>query len=122
VSIERLGNALPENEDAYAGTSGSAAPRGDVDPDPKGVRLATEGQDEAVEFVRFCYRRRAVAWPELYDEMCGVAARGDFRGMTYEHLERLGIGFALYALPALAALVARVIAEERSAPRLAAAI
>jgi hypothetical protein len=71
------------------------------------------GDEEAVEFVRFCYRRRAVAWPELYDEMCGVAARGDYRGMSYEQLEHLGIGFGLQALPRLAAMVARVIAEER---------
>jgi hypothetical protein len=26
--------------------------------------------DEALDFVRFCYRRRHVAWPDLYDEMC----------------------------------------------------
>ena len=69
--------------------------------------------DEAVEFVRFCYRRRSVAWPELYDEMCAVAARGDFRGMGYEQLEGLGIRFALAALPRLADVAAQVIAEER---------
>ena len=28
---------------------------------------------DAVEFVKFCYQRRKVGWPELYDEMCGVA-------------------------------------------------
>ncbi len=78
--------------------------------DPVGGR-----DDEAVEFVRFCYRRRSVAWPELYDEMCGVAARGDYRGMSYEQLEGLGIGLALQALPRLAAMVARVVAEERAA-------
>jgi hypothetical protein len=63
--------------------------------------------------VRFCYRRRAVAWPELYDEMCAVAARGDYRGMGYEQLERAGIGLALTALPRLAEMSERVIAEER---------
>jgi hypothetical protein len=68
----------------------------------------------AREFVRFCYRRRSVTWPELYDEMCAVAARGDYRGMDYEQLERAGIRFALAALPGLADLVARVIAEECS--------
>ena len=75
---------------------------GDGDPDA-----------EAAAFVRFCYRRRAVQWPELYDEMCAVAARGEYRGMDYEQLQGLGIGFALAALPGLAALSARVIAEER---------
>jgi hypothetical protein len=68
---------------------------------------------EAVAFVRFCYRRRSVAWPELYDEMCAVAARGYYRGLGYEQLEGLGIRFALTALPRLAEMVARVIAEER---------
>lgn len=75
---------------------------GDVDPEA-----------EAKDFVRFCYRRRAVAWPELYDEMCAVAARGDYRGMDYEQLRVLGIGFALSALPRLSQLAAHVIAEER---------
>ena len=28
---------------------------------------------DAVEFIRFCYARRRVGWPELYDEMCAVA-------------------------------------------------
>lgn len=75
---------------------------------------------EVVEFVRFCYRRRSVGWPELYDEMCSVAARGAYRGLTYEQLEPLGIGFALSALPRLAELAARVVAEERD-PRSTAA-
>jgi hypothetical protein len=68
---------------------------------------------EAVAFVRFCYRRRAVVWPELYDEMCAVAAHGDYRGLGYEQLEGLGIRFVLTALPRLAEMAARVIAEER---------
>jgi hypothetical protein len=75
---------------------------------------------EAEAFVRFCYRRRSVDWPELYDEMCAVAARGEYRGMDYEQLQRLGIGFALPALPRLAELAARVIAQERSRPAVAA--
>jgi hypothetical protein len=54
-----------------------------------------------------------VAWPELYDEMCAVAARGDYHGMDYEQLQRLGIGFALASLPRLAELAERVIAQER---------
>jgi hypothetical protein len=76
---------------------------------------------EAEAFVRFCYRRRAVAWPELYDEMCAVAARGDYRGLGYVELEDLGIGFALASLPRLAALADRVIAQERR-PRPIAAV
>jgi hypothetical protein len=71
---------------------------------------------DAVEFIRFCYRRRRVGWPELYDEMCAVAARGDYRGLGYEQLEDLGIRFALAALPRLAAMATRVMAEERNRP------
>ena len=55
---------------------------------------------EAVEFVRFCYRRRRVGWPELYDEMCAVAGRGLFRGYDADDLAGLGIGFSLFDMPA----------------------
>jgi len=70
------------------------------------------GHDEAEEFVRFCYRRRQVEWPQLYDEMCAVAARGSFRGLCYEDLSSHGISFALNELPRLAALAHRVAAED----------
>ena len=43
---------------------------------------------DAVEFIRFCYRRRRVGWPELYDEMCAVAARGLFRGLVRRRSRR----------------------------------
>src|SRR5215208_411106 len=67
---------------------------------------------EAVDFVRFCHRRRRVGWPELYDEMCAVAGRGLYRGFGAEELAELGIGFGLFQMPALAGLVARVVAED----------
>lgn len=67
---------------------------------------------DAVEFVRFCYRRRRVGWPELYDEMCAVASRGLFRGWGSDELASEGIGFGLFELPALATLVGQVVAEE----------
>ena len=102
VSTERLSHAVPVTEGEDPGRGGPAAPR--VGPDT---------QVEAFEFVRFCYRRRAVSWPELYDEMCAVAARGDYRGMGYDELQQAGIGLALTALPRLAEMSERVIAEER---------
>jgi hypothetical protein len=74
---------------------------------------------EVIEFVRFCYRRRRVGWPDLYDEMCAVAGRGLFRGWRNEELAARGIGFGLFELPSLAAVASRVIAEEqqrRAAP------
>jgi len=67
---------------------------------------------DAVEFVRFCYRRRPVGWPELYDEMCAVAGRGLYRGWGSDELGAEGIGFSLFEMPALAILVHRIVAEE----------
>jgi hypothetical protein len=72
---------------------------------------------DAIEFVQFCYRRRRVGWPELYDEMCAVAARGLFRGYDADDLAGLGIGFSLFDMPALAVLSGRVIAEEQALRR-----
>lgn len=69
--------------------------------------------EEAVEFVRFCYQRRKVGWPELYDEMCGVAGRGLFKGWSAEDLALNGIGLTLFEMPALAALVSEVVDEDR---------
>ena len=72
---------------------------------------------EAMEFIRFCYRRRRLGWPELYDEMCGVAGRGLFRGWGPDDLATHGIGFTLFEMPALAALVADVVGEDRARQR-----
>ena len=67
---------------------------------------------EAMEFVRFCHRRKRVGWPELYDEMCAVAGRGLYRGFGPEELASIGIGFGLFQMPGLAVLVNRVVAED----------
>ena len=72
---------------------------------------------DAVAFVRFCYHRRRVGWPELYDEMCAVAARGLYRGYGPDDLAGIGIGFGLFEMSALAALATRVIDEERASRR-----
>ena len=76
------------------------------------VTATPASQAEAVEFVRFCHRRRRVGWPELYDEMCAVAGRGLYRGYGPEELAAIGIGFGLFQMPALALLVAQVVAED----------
>lgn len=78
------------------------------------IRSAATGapHPEAVEFVRFCYHRRRVGWPELYDEMCAVAGRGLFRGFSADDLGGIGVGFSLFDMPALATLASRVVAEE----------
>ena len=72
---------------------------------------------EAEAFVRFCYQRRRVGWPELYDEMCAVAGRGLFRGYDADDLAGLGIGFSLFDMPALSVVASRVVAEEQALRR-----
>ena len=74
---------------------------------------------EAESFVRFCYQRRRVGWPELYDEMCLVATRGLFRGMGSDALAEVGVGFSLFETPRLAAIVMRIVGEEQEARRTA---
>jgi hypothetical protein len=69
---------------------------------------------DAVEFIRFCYARRRVGWPELYDEMCAVASRGLFRGWGPDELAGQGIGFGLFEMPLLAVTVAEIVAEDRA--------
>ena len=60
---------------------------------------------DAVDFIRFCYRRRRVGWPELYDEMCAVAGtRPVPRDSGPTISPPIGIGFALFDMPALAAM------------------
>jgi hypothetical protein len=78
---------------------------------------ASEPTPEAEAFVRFCYQRRRVGWPELYDEMCAVATRGLFRGMGHDALSEIGVGFSLFRTPHLAELVKRITAEEQAARR-----
>ncbi|HLX35122.1 MAG TPA: hypothetical protein VKR30_07755 [Candidatus Limnocylindrales bacterium] len=69
---------------------------------------------EAVEFVRFCYGRRPVGWPELYDEMCAVAVRGLFRGWGPDELAEHGLGFGLSEMARLAQVVTGIVTEERA--------
>jgi hypothetical protein len=72
---------------------------------------------DAIEFVRFCYRRKRVGWPELYDEMCAVAGRALFRGYDADDLAGIGIGLCLSDMPGLAAIAGHVAREEQEARR-----
>jgi hypothetical protein len=72
---------------------------------------------DAAEFVRFCFARRRVGWPELYDEMCAVASRGLFRGWGPDELAEHGVGFGLFEMPRLAAFVADIVAHDRARAR-----
>jgi hypothetical protein len=79
------------------------------------ARAATEPariDAEALDFVRFCHRRKHVGWPELYDEMCLVAGRGLYRGYHADELAEIGVAFGLLDMPALASLVGLVVAED----------
>ena len=53
---------------------------------------------DVVEFIRFCHHRRHVGWPELYDEMCAVAARREFNGWDHDQLAEHGLTFSLTVL------------------------
>ena len=78
------------------------------------LRIAATGipDPDAVEFIRFCYRRRRVGWPELYDEMCAVAARREFNGWDSDQLAERGLTFSLYEMPRLAAWVRTVLGAQ----------
>ena len=89
------------------------APVASVEHAPSVVTPASAGEDEALEFVRFCYRRRRVGWPALYDEMSAVASRGAFRGLGYGELAERGISFCLGDLPRLVRLTERVVREDQ---------
>ena len=83
------------------------------------TRLGPAGEPpppDVVSFIRFCHHRRGVGWPELYDEMCGVAARREFQGWDQADLASRGLTFSLFEMPRLAGWVRAVIeaaAEER---------
>ena len=61
-------------------------------------------------FIRYSHRRRGAAWPELYDEMCGVAARREFRGWDHAALASRGLTFSLLEMPRLAGWARAVLA------------
>ena len=69
---------------------------------------------DAVEFIRFCYARRRVGWPELYDEMCAVASRGLFRGWGPDELAGHGITFGLFEMAHLAITCTEIVDEDRA--------
>ena len=61
----------------------------------------------AIEFIAFCFQRRSVEWPQLYDEMCYVAGNRLYKGLGYEELREAGLDFTLSGL----ARTSRVTAE-----------
>jgi len=47
------------------------------------------------DFILFCIQRQGKEWPALYDEMCWVAGRRLFNGLSYADLRKLGLSFSL---------------------------
>lgn len=72
---------------------------------PDGSCAPSAPPPDIADFIRFCHTRRAAGWPELYDEMCAVAARREFNGWGQEQLADRGLTFALTGMPQLAAWV-----------------
>ncbi|HUQ16556.1 MAG TPA: hypothetical protein VM070_02090 [Candidatus Saccharimonadales bacterium] len=52
----------------------------------------------AIDFITFCYKRREVEWPQLYDEMCYVAGNRLYKGLGYDELKDAGLDFTLVGL------------------------
>jgi hypothetical protein len=65
---------------------------------------------DVVAFIRYCHRRGGANWPELYDEMCAVAARKEFNGWDHDELAARGLAFSLFEMPRLAAWCRTVLA------------
>jgi len=47
------------------------------------------------DFILFCIQRQGKEWPALYDEMCRVAGRRLFKGLSYADLRKVGLSFSL---------------------------
>ena len=65
---------------------------------------------DVAEFIRFCHGRKHVGWPELYDEMCAVAARREFNGWDHDQFAARGLTFSLFEMPRLSGWVRAVLA------------
>lgn len=65
---------------------------------------------DIAEFIRFCHGRKHVGWPELYDEMCAVAARREFNGWDHDQFAAHGLTLSLFEMPRLSAWVRSVLA------------
>jgi len=65
---------------------------------------------DVAEFIRFCHERKRVGWPELYDEMCAVAARREFNGWDHDQFAARGLTFSLFEMHRLSGWVRAVLA------------
>lgn len=65
---------------------------------------------DVAAFIRFCHDRKHVGWPELYDEMCAVAARREFNGWDHDQFAARGLTLSLFEMPRLSGWVRAVLA------------
>ena len=93
----------------------------DRSPDGRGADAAGAAHPsfpppEVAEFIRFSHRRRRSSWPEIYDDMCAIAARREFRGWDHARLAEVGVSFSLFDTPRLAAWVRALIPSDAATP------
>jgi hypothetical protein len=67
----------------------------------------------AIDFISFCFTRRSVEWPLLYDEMCFVASNRLYRGMGYGELRDAGLDLTLGGLVRTSRIANEVTREMR---------
>ena len=73
----------------------------------------------AVEFIAFCFQRRAVGWPQIYDEMCYVAGNRLYKGLGYDELKEAGLDFTLSGLARTSRVTSEVTRNMRREAALA---
>lgn len=81
-------------------------------PDAAGAAQSAFPPPEVAEFIRFSHRRRRSTWPEIYDDMCAIAGRREFKGWDHARLAEAGVSFSLFDTPRLAAWVRALIPSE----------
>ncbi len=74
----------------------------------------------AIDFIAYCFARRSVEWPQLYDEMCFVAGNRLFKGLGYEELREVGLDLTLGGMTKTSRLASEVTRQIRRAPLAAA--
>ncbi|HEX4743978.1 MAG TPA: hypothetical protein VFW12_04835 [Candidatus Limnocylindria bacterium] len=70
----------------------------------------------AIDFITFCFARRSVEWPLLYDEMCFVAGNRLFKGLGYAELKEAGLDLTLGGMGRTSRLANEVTKQIRRAP------
>lgn len=73
----------------------------------------------AIEFIAFCFQRRSVGWPQLYDEMVYVAGNRLYKGLGYDELKEAGLDFTIPGLARTSRVTVEVTRSMRNEAALA---